>query len=78
MIKRMIGVIAALAVAAVIVWTVMHRDAYRSMCFDGPEPAVVSGTAGAGAASASAGSADSDAAAGEDDLRQEADSPAGN
>lgn len=66
----MIGVVAALAVAAVIVWTVMHRDAYRSMCFDGPESAVVSGTA-----SASAGS---DAAAGEDDLRQEVDSPAGN
>lgn len=69
----MIGVVAALAVAAVIVWTVMHRDVYRSMCFDGPESAVVSGTA-----SASAASAGSDAAAGEDDLRQEVDSPAGN
>lgn len=39
MIKRMIGAIAALAVAAVIVWTAVHRDAYRSMLFDGAEPA---------------------------------------
>lgn len=59
----MIGIIAALAVAAVIVCTVMNRDAYRSMCFDDPESAV-----------AAAPAAPADAAAGEPDMPQGADS----
>ena len=72
MIKRMIGVVAALAVAAVIVWTVMHRDAYRSMCFDASEPATAA--AGPVRASADSASAASDAAVGEGDPGQRADS----
>lgn len=72
MIKRMIGVVAALAVAAVIVWTVMHRDAYRSMCFDASEPATAA--AGPARASADSASAASDAAVGEGDPGQRVDS----
>ncbi len=33
MIKKLIGVLAAAGILAVLVFTVLHRNSYRSMCF---------------------------------------------
>lgn len=60
MIKKLIGIVAALAVIAVIVLTVLHRDRYRSMVFGSERseaPARASAPTGPADASDAAGTA---------------------
>lgn len=40
MIKKTIGIVCAAAIVALLVFTVLHRDRYRSMLFDAAERAV--------------------------------------
>lgn len=40
MIRKTIGIVCAAAIVALLVCTVLHRDRYRSMLFDGAERAV--------------------------------------